>query len=271
MRPVILIHMLLLGLCGCADRFLLFPSTQPIDAPGAERFALPCGAEVWIARSATAREHDQVDAYVLEFTGNATRAEQITTYVADRWAPHRVEVWVMNYPGFGGSKGRATLGAISPVALATYDELQLRAGDKPIFVCGNSLGSAVALSVCARRDASGMVLQNPPAIRSIILGEHGWWNLWLAAGVIALGVPGDLDAISNASKISIPAVVITADDDTLVPAKYQDRILAKYRGEVRRIILKDKGHNSAIDRPEEIEKLEQGIDWLMRGAHKGAR
>ncbi|MBC8105066.1 MAG: alpha/beta fold hydrolase [Anaerolineae bacterium] len=268
MRLIFLLHALLFGMSGCAERFLLFPSTQTIDAQGAQRIEVKPAIEVWTDRSLAAKEAGRVDAYVLEFTGNATRAEQITRSVAGRWQPHRVEVWVMNYPGFGGSAGPAKLRAIPPAALAVYDELKCRAGDKPIFVCGNSLGGAVALCVAARRPVAGMILQNPPALRQIILGEHGWWNLWLFAGPIALAVPNELDAIANASNVRAPVIFISADADTLVPLKYQDKIAAKYRGPVGRIHLKNAGHWQSMDQLTEIEVLNKAIDWLVNATAK---
>src|SRR5215204_2143993 len=117
MRLIFLLHLLLISMGGCADRLLLFPSSRVIDAQGAVRIVVKPGVEVWTDRSPAAREAGTVDAYVLEFTGNATRAEEVTRYIAGRWQPHRVEVWVMNYPGFGGSAGPAKLRAIAPVAL----------------------------------------------------------------------------------------------------------------------------------------------------------
>ena len=266
MRLIFLLNALIFSIGGCADRLLLFPSTHAINASGAQRIVVQPAIEVWTARSPAAQQAGNVDAYVLEFCGNATRAEEITRYVAARWHPHRVEVWVMNYPGFGGSAGSAKLSAIAPAALAVFDELKRRAGDKPIFVCGNSLGGTVALCVAARRPVAGMILQNPPALRQIILGDYGWWNLWLGAGVIAMQVPGELDSIANASHVHAPAIFITADADTLVRPKYQEKIVAKYRGPLRRIHLKDKGHWQSIDQPAEIAELNRDIDWLIRTA-----
>lgn len=271
MRLIFLLHALLFSTGGCADRLILFPSTQAIDARGAQRIEVKPAIEVWTDRSPAAQNAGKVDAYVLEFTGNATRAEQITRYVAGRWQPHRVEVWVMNYPGSGGSAGPAKLRAISPAALAVYDELNRRAGDKPIFVCGNSLGGAVALCVAARRSVAGMIVQNPPALRQIILGEYGWWNLWLFAGPIALSVPSELDAIENASHVHAPIIFITADADTLVHPKYQDKIVAKYRGPVGRIHLKDAGHWQSVDQLVEIDVLPKAINWLIDAAEKQHR
>src|SRR5688572_17759990 len=109
---------------GCADRLLLFPSKNPIDAGRAQRFTVDSDGrllEIWSARSPAVAVDAEPEAFVLEFGGNATRAEQITQYVADRWARFPVEVWVMNYPGYGGSEGSAKLSLIAPSASAAYD------------------------------------------------------------------------------------------------------------------------------------------------------
>ena len=76
------------------------------------------------------------------------------------------------------------------------------------------------------------------------------------------------DAIANASQIHAPAILITADADTLVPPKYQEKIIAKYQGPVRRMHLKNKGHWQSVDQPAEIEELNRDIDWLFEAAGK---
>ena len=87
---------------GCADQLILHPLRGPIDAGRARAITVHANGrpvEVWTARSSAAASEDDVDAFVLEFCGNATRAEQIAQYVADRWHRFPVEAWVMNYPG----------------------------------------------------------------------------------------------------------------------------------------------------------------------------
>src|SRR5438067_724345 len=145
-RRVVLLALLLayaavMTFGGCANRLLLFPSTQPIDAGRAERHVIQVDnrpLEIWTARSTALSPEYQPQAFVLEFCGNATRAEQITQFVADRWKNHPVEVWVMNYPGFGGSAGGARLSLIPSSATATYDALAKLANGRPIFLAGNS-------------------------------------------------------------------------------------------------------------------------------------
>src|SRR5439155_18367062 len=94
---------------GVSDLLILGPRPGNVDAGTARRqfvHANDRAVEVWISRSDWLRRDEVPAAYVLEFCGNATRAEEIAQYVAQRWHRWPVEVWVMNYPGAGGTKGR---------------------------------------------------------------------------------------------------------------------------------------------------------------------
>jgi pimeloyl-ACP methyl ester carboxylesterase len=168
---------------------------------------------------------------------------------------------MVNYPGYGGSTGPADLAAIPPAALAVYDHVAKLAGGKPIFLAGNSLGTTAALYVAASRPTAGLILQNPPALRNLILTRFGWWNLWLLAGPIALQVPKDLDSPTNAAKVTAPAVFVLADDDTLVVPANQRKTVNAYAGPKRVIRLKG-GHNDSISGDAERE-LVAGFDWLL--------
>src|SRR6266542_2608938 len=110
----IALYVLVMTFGGCADRLILWSSRNPIDPQGAQREMLSVdgkSVEIWRARSKVA-DPAEPSAFVLEFCGNATRAEEIACYVADRWARFNVEAWVMNYPGYGGSEGPAKLSLI---------------------------------------------------------------------------------------------------------------------------------------------------------------
>src|SRR5439155_322749 len=157
----------------------------------------------------------RADSYILRFYGNADRAERWVAAEAEEWNDRAVEVWGMNYPGFGGSTGPARLSLLGPAALAAFDELKRHATNQPIVVFGASIGATAALHVAANRPAAGLILQNPPPLREIILRRFGWWNLWLLAGPVALQIPRDLDSVSSAKAIRTPAnfscVVLTPE------------------------------------------------------------
>src|SRR6185436_16904532 len=99
-----------------------------INAGSATRKTIPFESgqlEIWTASSKLARERGQPQFYALRFYGNADRADR---WVADEaenlWNDRAVEVWGMNYPGFGGSTGPVRLARLGPAALTAFDALK---------------------------------------------------------------------------------------------------------------------------------------------------
>jgi pimeloyl-ACP methyl ester carboxylesterase len=249
---------------GCADRLLLYPTTHPIDAVGAERRTFEHGGrtvEVFTARSPGVGAGSAPQAYVLEFCGNAARAESVASYVARQWGRRPVEVWVMNYPGYGGSDGPPTLRSIPDVALAAYDDLARCAGGRPILVSGRSLGTSVALHVGARRPTAGMVLQSPPPIQRQILQHHGWWNLWLIAIPVALQVPSEMNSLSSGARVNAPALFVLSGRDSVVPIEYQRMVVDAYGGEKEVLLMESADHNTPFTGADGT-LLQGGLDWL---------
>ncbi len=282
---------------GCADRLILFPTVIDARPLGPRRLMLPHEdgtLEIWTVKSqdptgrglpppvqpdvlppelrpatgpsaasqpATAAEPE---VFVLTFNGNADRADRMVVAEAHLWSSHLVEVWAMNYPGYGLSTGPARLDKIGHAALATFDALKERAGDRPIIVSGMSLGSAAALYVAAQRDVQGVVLWNPPPLRQLILGRFGWWNLWLLAGPVALGVPPELDSLANARHAGAPALFVLSTHDEVVPYKYQQRVYDAYAGP-KDLLTLGGGHNDALTTEAERE-MRGKLNQLYRQA-----
>jgi len=248
------------------DQLILFPSTQYIDAHGAARETIPFHngeLEIWTARSHLAKQYDRVDACILRFYGNADRADRWVALEADAFGERAVDVWGVNYPGFGGSTGPARLKRMGEAGVAAFDALKTKASGKPIYVFGASIGSAVALHVAAHRDVRGLVLHNPPPLRQIILRKYGWWNLWLLAGPVALQVPRDLDSVANAKGIHAPAIFLLAEQDEIVPPRFQRLVVNSFAGEKKVIPLPGAFHNSPIEGPV-VAEIHHAYDWLFR-------
>ena len=249
---------------GCANSMLLHPTTGPTDAGGAERRVIAKDGreiEIFIARSPGAQNGAEAKAFVLEFCGNSTRAEYIAPYVAGRWGDRPVEVWVMNYPGFGGTTGPATLAAIAPASLAAYDEMARVAGDKPIVISGYSLGTCAALYVAAQKRADAMILQNPPPLQRAIMQRHGWWNFGLLSGAFVAQIPRELDSLESAPKVKLPAVFVLAGKDQTVPPQFQQWVVDAYAGEKHLIRMPQAGHSTPI-KGEFAEQFQKELDWI---------
>src|SRR5687768_10404567 len=253
---------------GCADRLILYPSTDPLYVRGTSRLEVPAQGrkpvEVWTARSSGAAGREP-EAFALEFVGNASRAEYMAAAAAGEWGSRPVEVWAVNYPGYGGSPGPARLADIPPAALAAYDALRERAGGRPVFVTGQSLGTTAALHVAANRPVAGMALWSPPPLRDMILKRFGWWNLWLVAGPIAMQVPEDLNSLRNARKVTAPGVFIVTGQDSVVPLSYQAKVSDAYAGPKQFIRLPESEHN-AILKGASMREYDAALDWLWSQA-----
>jgi hypothetical protein len=255
---------------GCTDRLILFPTTHHIEAAGLvgrHEARLPSGSavEIWVARSRGATR-EEPRAYVLSFIGNAARAELTAPFFAQDWGDRPVEVWAVNYPGYGGSPGAARLASIAPAALAAYDDLRAHAGDKPIILEARSIGTAGALYVAANRPVAGCILHNPPPLGQLILSRYGWWNLALIAGPIALSVPSALDSVANAKRVSAPAAFVLGGADEVVPLSDQQRVAGAYLGPKRLIISPDAHHTDRISGAAQTE-YEAALDWILNARH----
>jgi hypothetical protein len=247
------------------DQLILFPSTQSINPHGAIKKTVPFEngeLELWTARSHLAQELGRSEIYVLRFYGNADRAERWVVLEAEMWNDRAVEVWGVNYPGFGGSTGPSRLKRIAPAALTAFDALQHEADKRPIIIFGASIGSAPALHIAAHRTVAGLILHNPPALRQLILRQYGWWNLWLLAGPVAAQIPADLDSIANARTVHAPAIFLLAEQDEIVAPRFQHLVADAYAGEKRVIALRGAHHNNPIEGAG-LADLYNALDWLL--------
>jgi pimeloyl-ACP methyl ester carboxylesterase len=247
------------------DHLILFPTRARIDAGGAVRKTVPFQSgelELWTAKSRRAQQSGRVDTYVLRFYGNADRAERWVAAEADEWNDRAVEIWGMNYPGFGGSTGPTRLSRIGPAALTALDELQRHANGQPIVLYGASLGASAALHIAAHRPVAGLILHNPPPLRQMILRQFGWWNLWLLAGPIALQIPRDLDSVANAKATHAPAMFLLAEKDEVVAPRFHRLVVDAYAGEKRVISLPGANHNDPIEGAA-LADLNRALDWLL--------
>lgn len=251
-----------------ADRLVLCPSRQPIDAPQKSRRSVACGGrklEVWIERTTgSASECDAADVFVLKFNGTGGRAERATVHPLEVWDGVAGEVWSPNPPGYGGSEGRASLQSLAAAARTVFEELLSVAGNRPILVTGNSLGTVTALHVAAYfadvPNLAGLVLRNPPPLKELIRGKFGWRTLGLAHGV-AKRIPPELDSVANAARIRVPCVIHCAGRDRIVPPRYQRLVIDAYAGPKQIVTVADADHVFTLS-PDEAEEYARALRWL---------
>jgi pimeloyl-ACP methyl ester carboxylesterase len=251
-----------------ADRMIFQPTRNPVSTLGKARRLIEYRhgfVEAWTQRIGTSNTRD-VDVFVLKFAGKDERAERANYQPLDSWPDLNGEVWSINPPGYGGSSGRASLRTFAAAAKAAYDEITKVAAGRPLILMGSSLGTISALYLASRFPIGGMILRNPLPLRQLIVGKHGWWNLWIGAMLVSTQVPDYLCSIRNASRChGIPTVFVGSARDQIVPPPYQARIVKAYTGPKRIMRLRKANHSTPMNAIEQI-RFRSELEWLRSRA-----
>ncbi|HEY6854289.1 MAG TPA: alpha/beta hydrolase, partial [Gemmatimonadales bacterium] len=94
--------------------------------------------------------------------GNGENIATIAPVLRDL-APPQAVLLVLDYPGYGGSGGRATEAGLYATAEAAYRTLAARpdVDAARLYVYGRSIGSAAAVRLAGRHAAAGLILDSP--------------------------------------------------------------------------------------------------------------
>ena len=158
---------------------------------------------------------------VLYFHGNAGNlAGRIDNIGFLRRLP--ANVFAVDYRGYGKSQGRPTEAGVYHDAEAAYDYLVKERGIRPdrIVVLGQSLGSAVAVDLAAKRPVAGVILEAGfPSARRV--AEEATW-------IPGLGylLRSKFDSAAKLKSIRVPVLVAHCWQDPVIPFKLGEELFA---------------------------------------------
>ena len=178
---------------------------------------------------------------LLWFYGNGETVAAIWPVVRE-FQPPGTAVLVLDYPGYGGSGGRATEAALYAAADAGYTALVTRPGVDPqrIYVYGRSLGSAVATYTAARHRVAGLIVESPFTNAAAMAKYH--YGL-LPRFLLRLS----LDNVANVRRVHCPILLFHGDADRLVPTAMGMAVAAAAAGPVEVVLIHGSGHNDTYD------------------------
>ena len=178
---------------------------------------------------------------LLWFYGNGETVAAIWPIVRE-FQPPGTAVLVVDYPGYGGSGGRATEPALYAAAEAGYTMLATRPGVDPhrIFVYGRSLGSAVAIYTAAHRPVAGLILESPFTSAAAMAKHH--YRL-----VPRFLLHLSLDNLTTVKLVHCPILLFHGDADRLVPGAMGMAVAAAAPGPVEVVLLHGSGHNDTYE------------------------
>ena len=174
---------------------------------------------------------------VLFFHGNGGavnhRAHRFRGLMADG-----LGVFMLGYPGYGGSDGRPSEEAFLDAARLAYRYLREQGlGPDDIVIYGESIGSSVAVQLAAAVGAKGLVLEAPMSSAIDVAREHYPWLL------AAFLMKDSYRSIEHIERIDMPVLVIHGEEDRIIPIDLGQRLFDKAPEPKTFVRIPGAGHN----------------------------
>jgi pimeloyl-ACP methyl ester carboxylesterase len=146
-------------------------------------------------------------------------------------------IFLHNYRGFGGSEGKATEEGLFADALALYDYIQKTQTD--ITVMGRSLGTGVAVYLASTRPVGKLLLVTPfDSMTNVAAGLYPYFP-------VRLLLRDRYDSVSRTDTLTMPILVLIAENDEVIPRRNSDNLIAVLRPENTRVeVIPKSGHNT---------------------------
>lgn len=161
--------------------------------------------------------------------------------------PNRA-IYLLHYPGYGGSPGNPSEQTILAAALALFD--RVHAEHPNIVVVGRSLGSGVAVHLASLRPVERLVLVTPYDS----LGDVAAHNYPLLP--VRWLLRDKFKSWKYAPQVTAPTLIIVAQNDEVVPRASTDRLRTRFKnGIASYVVIPGVGHNTISDSAEYLPLL----------------
>ena len=193
---------------------------------------------------------------VVLFHGNAGHAGHRDWY-ADELTRHGLRVILAEYPGYGSRSGKLGEAAMVADAAETL-ALARRTFSGPLLLVGESLGAGVAAALANSEDVTAVLLITPwDRIESI--AQHHY--PWLPVGSL---LRDRYDSVENLSGYHGRIALVIAGNDSIVPAKFGQRLFDHLSAPKRLWIVPAADHNDWMSRVDGAW-WQAVIDFLIDG------
>jgi pimeloyl-ACP methyl ester carboxylesterase len=249
LRVVILVWLGLLAFLALWQRSMIyFPSrhdsaslARDAAARGFEPWTNPAGATIGY-RSLPDPSDSRPPAAVLVTHGNAGYALHRADYAAILRAAapgHGLSVYLLEYPGYGARSGQPS----QPDFIAAADEaVTLIPDHQPLILLGESIGTGVATATAAAHPGriAGLLLLTPFDSLANVARHH--YPLLPVRWIMRDQYPSG----QWLEKYRGPVAVMLAANDTIVPAKFGQKLHDSYGGPKKLLIADQADHNDLL-------------------------
>lgn len=183
---------------------------------------------------------------VLYFGGQGFHLVLAREFVEDMLARVPVNLFLVDYRGYGRSGGKPSVAGLKADALQVYDRLAQNVDADEIVVHGHSMGSFVASYVAAERGVAGLVLESP-------VTEVEGWTKALVPGLLRLFLKFDVDpalaAESNVARVGevvSPTLFFVGSDDPITPPALAMELAEASAAKDKKLVLIEGGNHNDL-------------------------
>lgn len=194
---------------------------------------------------------------VLFFHGNAGAVHH-RAYRFERLMTQGFGVFMLGYPGYGGSSGTPSETSFLEAGLLAFEFLRESGVDAAeIVIYGESIGSGVAVQLAANVDAKCLVLEAPMSSAIDVAFEH---YPYLFA---AMFLKDSFRSADHIAAIDMPLLVMHGSADTIIPIEIGRKLFGQAREPKQFLAIAGAGHNDLHLHATEAIAMEF-IDSLQR-------
>jgi fermentation-respiration switch protein FrsA (DUF1100 family) len=143
----------------------------------------------------------------------------------------------LSYRGYGGSSGRPTETGLVEDATAAYAFAIARYSAERLVLWGESLGSALAITLAAEKPVGSLVLE-APFTSAVDVGAQHYWFL-----PVRLLIKDQFRSDRRVGKVVAPVLVLHGESDAVVPITLGERLFGLIQAPKRFVRVAGAGHN----------------------------
>ncbi len=218
--------------------------------------------EVWIEDTHAVYSNiggETIDLFFHGNAGNISSNEPNIAYLKEA----EVSFLMIDYPGYGLSKGTPSEEALYSSAQKAYDWLieQDWKSDQ-IVINGQSLGGAVAAEIASSNDCKSVILEATfPSTYDVADLHYPWMPK-------TLFIPNRFVSKEKIQKVTCPILILHGDRDKLLPYAFAEELYTLAPEPKYLITLEDLGHNDVLGYGKLTKQKEKINEFLKTGAIK---
>lgn len=185
---------------------------------------------------------------VIYFHGNRKNIAHYEPFAGELLS-YGYEVWMMDYPGFGRSRGRITEPVLYQEAEAVYRLVRDHFTPDRIILYGRSLGSGIASQLASKEACSRLILESP--YFSLVSLVRHYFILYPVTTTLRFKIPTN-EYIKN---ITAPITVFHGAADRVVPLSNSIKLKMLLKQEDEFIVITGGHHNDLKNFSQMKQKL----------------